>query len=207
MSGFGQYDNRSGAGETMKPGVYAAEIVKADVKREQGGAVVKDRASGKVKFELIVRVSGPKHVGENLKRTMTVTFGQNQESGQYATFARFIETATGIPCGDPAQKAVGPDDLTGKKLSVMVKPGNGYNNIVDFLAHEEEDEGVLDRAMMREIIDLAKDVKMGNDRLAKGALWASSARQTPVDQVVQLTPDEATALIGKLRAAKALVPA
>lgn len=136
--GFGQYDSGGGARVAMRAGVYHTIIKKADVKRGQGGKIVTDPKSGKAKFELIVDVHGPRHIGEELKRTMPVAFGANSETGQYAAFARFIEAATGIPCGDARQKDVEEADLLRRDLWVMVKHENGYNNIVDFVEPEEE---------------------------------------------------------------------
>ena len=131
--GFGQYDEGGSSQNAMRAGVYRTVIKKANVKRNQAGTIVTDQRTSKAKFELVVDVAGPRHVGEKLKKTMLVAFGQNAENGQWSQFARFIEHATGIPCGDLRQKEVDEPDLVGHDLWVMVKHERGWNNIVDFL--------------------------------------------------------------------------
>ena len=132
MSGFGQYDTGGGSAKRMPTAIYDLVIVDADVKRDGSGNVVRDPKSDKARFKITLEVANGEFKGERITRTANVTYAPSQD-GNYGPFAQFIEAATGIRCGDVAQKKIGREDLRGRMIRALVKHANGYNNVTEFV--------------------------------------------------------------------------
>ena len=128
MTTFGTYDKTS-AGVEMEPGMYDGIIESATVVREQDGEL-KVTEYGKNLVRVAVRLDRDMI----LNRTMSISLGQNKANGQYAVFAKFIEAATGIKCGDKAQRNVTDEDLRGKRVRIVVEQNDkGYMDITSFM--------------------------------------------------------------------------
>lgn len=124
---FGTYDKSSG-GVDMDPGMYDAIIESASLVYENG--VPKESQNGKNLVKVAVRIDRE----TVLNRTMSISFGQNKANGQWAVFAKFIEAATGIKCGDKTQRNVTEDELRGKRVRIVVEQNdNGYMDITSFM--------------------------------------------------------------------------
>lgn len=138
--GFGQYAGGSASGVKVKIGTYRFRIVKADVKRNGKGEIVRDQQSNKAKFQLdAVIIAGP-YEGEQMTRTMPIAFGENSESHTYAVFAQFLSIITGIPCGDKRlEEGVEPEDLKGREFEAVAGWEGKYNNIIKFVDEVEEE--------------------------------------------------------------------
>jgi hypothetical protein len=69
-----------------------------------------------------------------LQRTMSMTF-EASGSGDWSQFSQFIEAATGIPCGDPAQRRVTPRQIANSPIRVETKYNSrkAKTNIEKFL--------------------------------------------------------------------------
>jgi hypothetical protein len=69
-----------------------------------------------------------------LQRTMSMTFDQS-DNGVWSQFAQFIEAASGIPCGDPAQRKVTPRTVINAPIRVVTKynSSKAKTNIEKFL--------------------------------------------------------------------------
>jgi hypothetical protein len=128
---FGAYDKAS-ATATVPDGTYAVTVKSVQVVKRNGEPLIEPK-SGKVKIAIVVTVASGEHAGVDLKRTTTVSYGQNTENGHYAVLASFIEAAGGPKCGDPEQKKIGEAQLKGKPLLVTVLENDkGYADIVRF---------------------------------------------------------------------------
>jgi hypothetical protein len=69
-----------------------------------------------------------------LQRTMSMTF-EASGSGDWSQFSQFIEAATGIPCGDPAQRRVTPRQIANSPIRVETQYNSrkAKTNIEKFL--------------------------------------------------------------------------
>jgi hypothetical protein len=148
MPGFGSYA-KGGDYAPVKNGSYPATIVGAQIVKENG-QVKYHPESGKASVDVTFQLDITNDEGNpvELRRRMGLTYGKNRKTGAYSNWATFLETATGIACGDKAQGHVGEEALVGRRLTVRVKRvesnGNTYSNVVDFEELDERDEAPLD---------------------------------------------------------------
>ncbi len=128
-NGFGQYESaRTGPKVDLEDGIYSALVREAELVRDEKGAPVESYG----KKQVVVRFMVDRDI--ELRRKYSISYGQNKENGKWAAWASFIEAATGIKCGSPEQKDIGPGDLENIEVRIMVKENDrGYMDIVDVL--------------------------------------------------------------------------
>ena len=110
---FGEHDHSESSGQHVEPGMYDATIDSVSLVKDASGLPMVDqygKEKAQVKFET---TEGP------LSRRYTISFGKNNQSGQYAAFAKFIEAATGVKCGESRQRKVTDVELVGKHVRVV----------------------------------------------------------------------------------------
>lgn len=178
MPGFADYAPTSDY--TKCPaGVYPATVVSAKIVMD--GNVPKyivNESTGAKKIQVEVRLHLDKTDAEGnpieLSRKFGYTFGKNRSTGTYSGWAQFVEAATGVAAGNPAQHHVGDQEVKGKRITVMTKNvesgGNRYTNIVDFLPMEEEPGAPAARAQAKEQL---------------GAMTAPVGRATNIPEAVR----------------------
>ena len=121
--GYGHYAGGGGSAVAID-GAFTATIKNMEV-----------IASEKPRMKITVTIDdGSEFDGETLTRVGGISFGMNSESKKWAWFAQYIQAATGIPCGDPAQKKAPKESMVGKRvrIKVMHDDEKGYNNIIAF---------------------------------------------------------------------------
>jgi hypothetical protein len=170
MSGaFGQYETSGSANGGVPDGRYPF-VVKSVALQMRNGKPIEGR-NGKKRVEIVVEITAGEHAGKPLRRICDVSFGQNSENEKWSTFALFLAAVTGVPCGDPEQKKLGPADLKGRRgfASVMVNE-KGYSDIVKFAPAEREDG------------------PRAEDRIADRPERAAASGQSPAREQSQRTP-------------------
>jgi hypothetical protein len=129
---LGDHDN-SVSGTAVEPGVYSGIIESVSIVMENG--IPKLTENGKESVDVAIRVDRE----ITLRRRMSISFGQNSANGQWAVLAKFIEVATGIKCGDKAQRTVTDDALIGQLVRCVVETSDrGYSNITSFLPAQKD---------------------------------------------------------------------
>ena len=126
---FGQHERSNAPSESIEPGMYDATIESVRLVRNADGTpkvTENDKEQADVKFLTSEGV---------VSRRYSISFGQNRSTGQYALFAKFIEAATGVKCGDSAQRKVTDSDLAGKSVRIVTDINErGYANVTSVLA-------------------------------------------------------------------------
>jgi len=126
---FGSHDHSSGSSSQVEPGMYDATIDSVSLVKDASGLPMVDqygKEKAQVKFET---TEGP------LSRRYTISFGKNNQTGQYAAFAKFIEAATGIKCGDNRQRQVTDSELVGKRVRIVadLSDDGKYTNVTNVM--------------------------------------------------------------------------
>lgn len=113
----------------IEPGMYDATIESVSLVRNADGTP-KETENGKEQADVrFLTEQGP------VRRRYSISFGQNQSNGLYAQFAKFIEAATGVKCGDSGQRKVSDTMLVGKNVRIVVDINErGYNNVTNVMA-------------------------------------------------------------------------
>lgn len=127
MTTFGQYANETSS-VNLEPGMYPAMIHTADLVLEEGTPKVTENGKNLVDVVFVVdRENKP-------RRRYTISFGQNKSNGQWSAFAKFLEAATGLKCGDKAQRTITAEQLTGKTVRIVVAENDrGYMDVQNVL--------------------------------------------------------------------------
>lgn len=143
---FGQFDTSGAATNLQNNGKawYDAEITHAAVVYEADGQPKQHPKNGKkycrVDFTVpsVLADSGKPEV---LTRTYVISYGQSTEGAKpWSAFSQMIAAATGIACGDPRQKDVGPSHLVGQYVSINPKINDrGYTDVESVLQIESEE--------------------------------------------------------------------
>lgn len=127
---FGEYD--SNATPSVDPGVYDAIIESASLVYETTNGVTtpKRNDNGKALFDVFFTIDA----STKLKRRYSISFGQNTTNKQWSAFAKMLEVATGVRCGDPVQKELDDHDLVGKRVRIVVETNDrGYADVSNVL--------------------------------------------------------------------------
>lgn len=120
----------------VEEGRYPATITKAEIQRNPDGTAIENQW-GKTQilfhFELeneTDAAGGP----IELRRKLSISYGAM--AGAYAPLAMLIQAATGIKCGDKAQRNVTTEQLVGARLLVdtenVEKDDKTYTNVTGF---------------------------------------------------------------------------
>ncbi len=141
---FGQFDTSGAATNLQNNGKawYDAEITHAAVVYEANGQPKQHPKNGKkycrVDFT-VASVLADSGQPEVLTRTYVISYGQSTEGAKpWSAFSQMIAAATGLTCGDPRQKDVGPSHLVGQYVSINpVLNDRGYTDVERVLPIEE----------------------------------------------------------------------
>jgi len=123
----------------IEPDVYPATITNAAVLMENGKAKINKYGKTQIAIGVLLdNEVGPDGGPVELRRTLSISYGRNNASGNYSELAKLIEAACDVACGDAAQRHVTTEQLIGKHLRVQTtntdKDGRIYTNIAGFLA-------------------------------------------------------------------------
>ncbi len=141
---FGQFDTSGAATNLQNNGKawYDAAITHAAVVYEANGQPKQHPKNGKkycrVDFT-VASVLADSGQPEVLTRTYVISYGQSTEGAKpWSAFSQMIAAATGLSCGDPRQKDVGPSHLVGQYVSINpVLNDRGYTDVERVLPIEE----------------------------------------------------------------------
>lgn len=98
---------------------------------KRGGEYDRDD-NGKIRVKIEVDLED----GTALQRTTSIAFGKNSKNNKFSQWAQFIEAATGIPCGDAAQRQVTGRELQGVAIGVRTRFTGSWTDIEEFVAYE-----------------------------------------------------------------------
>lgn len=136
--GLGQFASESKF-TILEEDIYTGSIVSAKMDTDDAGAPKADKF-GKYRLILKVRVDGvTDDEGEpvDLRRSLAISYGKNNQTQKWADLARLIEITFGIPCGDKQQGNIDADDFRGKpvrfKTINVEKDGKTFTNIESFM--------------------------------------------------------------------------
>ena len=119
--------------------VYAGQITKCFVLMdEKNPALAAMNEWGKNQIQIVVQLEELDDDGNpiELRRRLNISYGQT--AGTYSALAQLIQAATGVKCGEKAQRNVTTEQLQGARLRVQTaavsKDERTYINITGFFA-------------------------------------------------------------------------
>jgi hypothetical protein len=125
---FGEYANEGGA-SGLDNGMYDATIKSAALVMENGQP--KATQDGKKQVDVFFQIDAETTV----KRRYSISFGQNSATKTWAAFAKLIEAATGVKCGEKAQRQVTDMELVGRPVRIVIETNDrGYSDVANVMA-------------------------------------------------------------------------
>lgn len=124
---LGTFDTTPGS-TPVADGYYAGNIKAITPRCVRGGQPELDE-NGKRRVTIEVDLED----GTALQRTTSIAFGKNSKKNQYSQWAQFIEAATGVRCGDPAQRQYTARELISLPIGVRTKFSGSWTDIEEFV--------------------------------------------------------------------------
>ncbi len=116
-------------GIKLDNGMYDATIAKIVIVMENGAPKKND--NGKPLLDVFYQLDEE----NTIKRRYSVSLGQNSANKQWAAFAKVIEAATRVKCGDPGQQDVTDEQMIGRAVRIVIEQNDrGYADVVNVLA-------------------------------------------------------------------------